>query len=223
MHDSQASSDRIFEGVRPSIVVAEGTSEGAHSVDTVTAYGLQLVSKLDITMDNKFEDQFLSKYLPRIFPWALNYDCGGADYPDLFADWDAFRNTAEHDEILNSLKERWRRQGREAPLLPGPYAQMLAVRPEMQVAGDWMLVPATRNLHWRYAVLRSAFIVCKQRLPPGATLHENVERMIKVVICEFPHRTENSWTIKSWKNHEKLFEKSWKNHGTNMENSWKRC
>ena len=166
-------------GVRPNLVVGEATTDGAHSVDTVTDYGLQDVAKVDITMSNKFEDQFLSKYLPRIFPWALNYDCGGADYPDLFADWEAFTKSPEHDGILDSLKERWRREKREAPLLPGPYAQMLAVRPEMQVAGDWMLVPATRNLHWRYAVLRSAFIVCKHRLPPGETLHENVERMVQ--------------------------------------------
>ena len=41
---------------------------------------------------------------------------------------------------------------------------MLATRPEMQVAGDWMLVPAARNLHWRYEVLHSAFMVCKQKV-----------------------------------------------------------
>ncbi len=39
-------------------------------------------------LDNVFEDQFISKYLPRILHWALNYDCGGAEYPDLFANWD---------------------------------------------------------------------------------------------------------------------------------------
>ena len=47
-----------FHGVRPNLVVGEATTVGAHSVDTVTDYGLQDVAKVDITMSNKFEDQF---------------------------------------------------------------------------------------------------------------------------------------------------------------------
>ena len=76
------------------------------------------------------------------------------------------------------MKERWRRTNGEAPLLPGEYAKMLATRPECQVAGDWMLVPAVRNLHWRYAVLRSAFVVCKQKICPGESVNENFDKLI---------------------------------------------
>ena len=48
----------------------------------------------------------------------------------------------------------------------------------MQVAGDWMLVPSARNLHWRYAVLCSAFVVCKQSVAPGESMHQNLERLM---------------------------------------------
>ena len=55
---------------------------------------------------------------------------------------------------------------------------MLACRPEMQIAGDWMCVPAARNLHWRYAVLHSAFLVCKQKVAPGDTMHQNLDKLM---------------------------------------------
>eukprot|EP00973_Karenia_brevis_P050071 6949825-Karenia_brevis.AAC.1 len=32
---------------------------------------------------------------------------------------------------------------------PRGACEMLALRSEMQVAGDWIAVPAARNLHWR--------------------------------------------------------------------------
>ena len=116
--------------------------------------------------------------MARVFPWALNYDCGGADYPDLFADWPRLEQSLRVDAAVH-LKERWRRLESSAPLLPGPYAQMLACRPENQVAGDWIVVPGARSLQWRYAVLRSAFIVCKQKVAPGETLDTNLELLLE--------------------------------------------
>ena len=74
-----------------------------------------------------------------------------------------------------SLQERWRRIAGEAPLLPGEYAAMLATRVEAQVAADWMAVPIARNLHWRCAVLHSAFMTCKQKVAPGEALSHNLE------------------------------------------------
>ena len=62
--------------------------------------------------------------------------------------------------------------------MPGEYAQMLATRPELQVATDWMLVPAARNLHWRYEVLHSAFMTCKQKVAPGESLQQNLDELI---------------------------------------------
>ena len=49
----------------------------------------------------------------------------------------------------------------------------------MQVAGHWMLLPAARNLHWRYAVLRSAFLVCKQKVSPGESMSHNLETLLQ--------------------------------------------
>ena len=58
---------------------------------------------------------------------------------------------------------------------------VLAARPEMQVSSDWMLVPAARNLHWRYEVLHSAFMVCKQKVAPGESLQQNLDELIVAV------------------------------------------
>ncbi len=58
---------------------------------------------------------------------------------------------------------------------------VLAARPEMQVSSDWMLVPAARNLHWRYEVLHSAFMVCKQKVAPGESLQQNLDELMVAV------------------------------------------
>ena len=137
-------------------------------------------SAVEVSTSNTFENQFTSSDNCRVFPLALNYDCGGSDYPDLFADWSWLENTIAERQGSGAgeLRERWRRVQGEAPLLPGDYAKMMACRPELQIAGDWMCVPAARNLHWRYAVLHSAFLVCKQKVAPGESMHENLDKLL---------------------------------------------
>ena len=169
MPDVQESETDIFSGKRPSLTTDEGSTANMLHDDVIAEYALKSVSALTVKMSNTFENQFVAKYTPRIFPWALNYDCGGAEYPDLFTDWDELLRS-EEECVANSVQQRWRRLADEAPLFPGDYAAMLSTRPETQVAGDWMLVPAARNLHWRYAVLHSAFIMCKQKVSPGESL-----------------------------------------------------
>ena len=117
---------------------------------------------MTVRMSNVFEDQFVSKYLPRVFPWALNYDCGGAEYPALFANWDDILEN-QNALLAQGIQQRWRKIADEAVLLPGEHTKILSTRPEMQIGGDWMVVPASRNLHWRYAVLHSAFMVCNRK------------------------------------------------------------
>merc|ERR1712039_539145 len=56
---------------------------------------------------------------------------------------------------------------------------MLATRVETQLGGDFMLVPAARNLHWRYQDLHSCFVLCKQKIAPGATLNQNLVELIE--------------------------------------------
>ena len=41
-----------------------------------------------------------------------------------------------------------------------------------------MCVPAARNLHWRYAVLHSCFMVCKQKVAPGESMHANLDKLM---------------------------------------------
>ena len=51
----------------------------------------------------------------------------------------------------------------------------------MQVAGDWMVVPSARQLHWRYTVLRSAFMTCTQKVSPGQSLNQNLEELVSAI------------------------------------------
>ena len=44
-----------------------------------------------------------------------------------------------------------------------------------------MVVPSARQLHWRYTVLRSAFMTCTQRLSPGETVNQNLEELVRAI------------------------------------------
>ena len=143
MHDSAQSPHQLFDHARPTIVTDEATSADTYAPEVVMEQGRSNIVNMKVCMSSKFQDQFVSKYMPRIFPWSLNYDCGGAEFPALFEKWEDI--LSDQDELLaRGIQERWRKLAGEAALVPGEYAQMLATRPEMQVAADWMLVPAAR-------------------------------------------------------------------------------
>ena len=72
-----------FYGVRPTLVIGEGTTEDEIDRGTMAEYALRAVGEMEIELSNKFEDQFVSPYLARIFPWSLKFDCGGPEYPSL--------------------------------------------------------------------------------------------------------------------------------------------
>ena len=170
----------LFEHVRPTNVANEGASENTYAPEVLIEQGLGNIAKMEVRIGSEFQEQFVSKYLPRIFPWSLNYDCGGAEFPSLFENWEELL-TNQDDLLARGIHQRWRKLAGEAALVPGVYAQMLATRAEMQIAADWMLVPAARNLHWRYEVLHSAFMTCKQKVAPGESFQHNLDALIEAV------------------------------------------
>ena len=87
MPDMATSGENVFQGVRPTLVVDEGETRGTFSEPVITDVAMRdKTNIMNISTSNVFENQFVSYYNCRVFPWALNYDCGGPDYPDLFAD-----------------------------------------------------------------------------------------------------------------------------------------
>ena len=88
MPDMATSGTDILQGLRPTLVVDEGSTHGTFSKEVVTESTMSdQTSVLELSTSNSFENQFISQYNCRVFPWALNYDCGGPDYPELFGDW----------------------------------------------------------------------------------------------------------------------------------------
>ena len=150
---------------------------------------------MDVTLSTQFEDQWVASYMSRIFPWALNYSCGGAEYPYLFGDW-KLQSKGNADAIPLAAKERWRRLAGAAILTPGLYAQQQAMRPEAQIAADWMLVPAARNLHWRYEVLHSSFLSCTQKVRAGVPLNVNLEELVSGATCLWKRLQKGSITVR---------------------------
>ena len=75
MHDSAQSAEQVFEHVRPTIVTDEGESVDTYAPEVVLEQGMGNIGNMDVRMSNEFEDQYVTKYLPRIFPWTLSYSC----------------------------------------------------------------------------------------------------------------------------------------------------
>ena len=175
MPDAPCAPESLFENVRPVLVVQEATMEEAVDTNTALESTLGNLNEVTLNMSNKFENQYTSQYMARIFPASLNYDCGGADYPELFESF----TMEDDDSVASAVRNRWRRLADEAILTPGLYKQMLANRSEKQIAGEWFLVPAAQNLHWRWMVLRSAFLTCKRKVAPGDTLNDNLIALIE--------------------------------------------
>ena len=124
-HDNARSHEDLFVHTRPSIVLDEGEAHDTFAPEVVADRAMSDILDLTAQMSTVFEDQFVSKYMPRVFPWALNYDCGGAEYPKLFANWEDLADN--QDKLLaEGIQQRWRKIADEAVLVPGEYAKMLA-------------------------------------------------------------------------------------------------
>ena len=59
-----------------------------------------------------------------------------------------------------------------------------------------MLVPSARNLHWRYEVLRSAFMACKQKVPHDANMQPNLDNLLEATSSIWTKISKNRVTIK---------------------------
>ena len=86
-HDASVSDvNDVFASVRPSVVVGGRDTFQSVPMNVQAEAAFNKVSGLQVRMGHEFEKQFKSEYRSRMFPWALNYSCGGADYENLFGD-----------------------------------------------------------------------------------------------------------------------------------------
>ena len=92
-HDVSVSDvNDVFSSLRPSVVVGERDTSQSVPMNVQAEAAFNKVSGLQERMGHEFEKKFNSEYLSRIFPWALKYSCGGADYENLFGDSDDLPN-----------------------------------------------------------------------------------------------------------------------------------
>ena len=171
MPDAPDAPENVFAYARPTLVVGEATTEDAQDNNALVEHAVANVNSMNVEMSSVFEKQFNARYMPRVFQSALNYDCGGADYGDLFS-----RPGQDDADVGRTQRSR---RDKEALVPPGVYKQMMATRAESQLAKDWLSVPAAQNLHWRWQVLQSLFLTCKQKVKPGDTLDQNLVALVE--------------------------------------------
>ena len=67
----------------------DSEASDALAPDTMVQEVFHKCSGLEVTMSNSFTEQFVSEYISKIFPWALNYTCRGPDFFKLSFNWKA--------------------------------------------------------------------------------------------------------------------------------------
>jgi hypothetical protein len=190
MPDAVSEVSTTFEHTRPTGVVAERDANLlVEHADQMKA-ALAKYSSLDVQVATRFEDQFVPLYLSRIYPWALNFECGGPEYSDFFVQ-------EEDEEALRTDGRRvmgTRRHGNSAVFTPQRHAKNLARRIEVQIAGDWGLVPGAHNLTMRYAALKEAHLSCRMRVTGDKPLDVNAQQLIDAADMLFKRLHQGSYT-----------------------------
>ena len=171
-------------------MASEGSTQGGIPDKVTAEYVVGSLAQLNVHVSGKFKGQYISKYLPRVFTWSLTYACGGPAFPGLFTNWSALEN-CNTSSLELGIQQRWRRLTEDSVVTPGLYAQMIATRADIQLGSDWMLVTARKSLHWRYAVLHSAFLMCKQDFAPSETLNANLTTLIEAAKSIWPKMRKN--------------------------------
>ena len=118
--------DNIFQGTSPNHVTDDRYSSQILDHETKREATFCAGGQLAIQVGGTFQEQFVGKYLSRVFPWSLNFMTGGPEYPE-------FYNNAADEKV-----QKWRRKPEAPRLLPGHYAANLARRCEAQIASDWL-------------------------------------------------------------------------------------
>ena len=84
MPDTPCRGPDLFEGMRPSIVTDEGDTRGTFTKESIAEAAMaDKVNIIDVPVSHTFENQFTSQYSSRVFPLALNYDCGWGRLPQI--------------------------------------------------------------------------------------------------------------------------------------------
>ena len=172
------------------VLSKDSEASDAHAPDAMVEEVFHEVFGLQVTMYNSFIEQVVSEYMSKISPWPLNYTCGGPDFLNLFSNWKADAKAGRDAD-----RNLWRRVHNEAVLSPGKCTQILAARPEIQLSADWMLVPAARNLHWKFQVLHNAFTVVKMRASKDTDHHNHLIQMLKPMQMIWPKIESNAVII----------------------------
>ena len=108
---AQADLNDVFETVRPLLVLDQSSVDNVLGGEVQFEHALGQIASVDIKLCNNFEDQFNSRYLPLALPWALNYNCGGPEYPHLFAKDPVTVGDDDElaDPVIAGIQTWWRR------------------------------------------------------------------------------------------------------------------
>ena len=157
------SDEKIFEGVRPSILQEDSTAQGVDQELQITSAAANFSEYHAKLQGNILHETFAPRYMSLILPWTYNYMSGGPEYAKFYED---------------NPETRWRRHSEAAVLNPERFCKHIARRAEMQFSGDWTALPIARNLAVRYQALRKAYMLVGRRQANGKPLVETATKFI---------------------------------------------
>ena len=132
------SDEKIFEGVRPSILQEDSTAQGIDQDLQIASAAANFSEYHAKLQGNVLHETFAPRYMSLILPWTYNYMSGGPEYAKFYED---------------NPETRWRRHSEAAVLNPERFCKHIARRAEMQFSGDWTALPIARNLAVRLSLI----------------------------------------------------------------------
>ena len=163
--------DTVFDTVQPQMVVPERHADAGTTTAEIGHAALSRFNDLQVQTGNKFMPQFRPQYLQEVMPFDFKHVTGGPEF---------------------SKEDRLRHD--DAPFVDlFDYTSGLPRRIERHMRSSWVVVPALRNLCFRYNVLNATSIAYKHDVSEANSLEDHGKELCAAA-SELYHHLENGYS-----------------------------
>ena len=172
--DVTAAHGPVFKHVRPVSCTPSAGQRRQKSIGDERACALQRPENVVYQTDIKMMDQWNRGYPAAAWPFAFNFQCGGPDYPRGHAN----KVPASRARALPLVADK--EASLPQPVNVGAWVAGVSRRVEAQIRGDWTLIPALRNIWFRFSAVSSHLIAGTYK-SKEETNDEFAERLVAAV------------------------------------------
>ena len=150
--DAPSLAEDFLQHTRPVICTPSAGSRRQKTVEEERTYALSTPGTVAFQTDVEMIDQWNREYPSAAWPFAFSFPCGGPDYPR------GHKRVYTTQRARGPLLENENNDLTPKPVDLSTWVAGIARRVEAQIRGDWTLIPALRNLWFRFSAVTSHLI-----------------------------------------------------------------